>query len=177
MAILVMLVIIILNIALLVVIMRLGTQGEHHAEFSADQSGAVLALHDRLGLPHPQPKQVAVVHEHAKDVVNTIDPKAEVVPTDSDSTKDVAEHEDEVAKFVNGDDSAKPAEDLMISKEGTKKEINAMKKAASNLQGEIDDTVADIKGELANAVKDAKDKLSTKDEVDQDDASDDTDDS
>lgn len=118
MAIVVMLVIIVLNVALLVVIMRLGTQGEHHAEFTADQSGAVLALHDRLGLPHPEPK-VAVAS-------------------------------------VTATKTAKNGEEIST---------------------ELDEAVADIKGELANAVKDAKDKLSTKEEVAQDDASDDNDDS
>lgn len=59
MAIFVMLIIIILNIALLIVVMRVGTQGEHHSEMSADQSTAVLALHDRLGLPRPESKDAA----------------------------------------------------------------------------------------------------------------------
>jgi uncharacterized membrane protein YdfJ with MMPL/SSD domain len=50
MAIAVMLVIIILNIALLIAVMRVGTQGDHHSELSAEQSSAVLALRDRLGI-------------------------------------------------------------------------------------------------------------------------------
>lgn len=47
-AILVMLVIILLNVALLIAVMRIGTQGEHHSEFAADQSSAVAALRSRI---------------------------------------------------------------------------------------------------------------------------------
>jgi hypothetical protein len=50
MAIAVMVVIILLNIALLVIVMRLGTQGEHHSEFTAEQSTAVMTLQNRLGI-------------------------------------------------------------------------------------------------------------------------------
>lgn len=139
MAILVMLVIIILNIALLIVVMRVGTQGEHHSELSADQSSAVIAMHDRLGLPRPEPKQVATVREHAKDVVKTIDPEEELPPSDEDATKDVAEHKDEIAKFANGDDSADISEDLAISEEGAKEEIEDLKEAATNLKEEVTD--------------------------------------
>lgn len=48
MAIVVMMIIIFLNIALLVLVMRIGTQGEHHSEFKAEQSAAVMALQNRL---------------------------------------------------------------------------------------------------------------------------------
>jgi hypothetical protein len=50
MAIFVMLIIIVLNIALLLVVLRIGTQGEHRSEFTAEQSTAVMTLHARLGL-------------------------------------------------------------------------------------------------------------------------------
>ena len=53
MAIFVMLVIILLNILLLLVVLRVGTQGEHHSEFTAEQSTAVMTLHARLGLSKP----------------------------------------------------------------------------------------------------------------------------
>lgn len=49
MAMVVMAIIIILNIVLLLAVMRVGTQGEHHDEVSPEQSGAVRALRARLG--------------------------------------------------------------------------------------------------------------------------------
>lgn len=112
MAIFVMLIIIVLNIALLIVVMRVGTQGEHHSELSADQSTAVLNLHDRLGLPRPEPKQVAVVHEHAKDVENTVGP---VIP--DEVQEDVSETVDEVQEAVEDvqEDVADVVEDIQES--------------------------------------------------------------
>jgi len=59
MAIAVMLVIIVLNIGLLVIIMRIGTQGEHHSELSAEQSTAVMTLQSRLGKSLPAPVATA----------------------------------------------------------------------------------------------------------------------
>lgn len=50
MAMVVMAIIIILNIALLLVVMRVGTQGEHQDEVSPEQSGAVRAWRARLGM-------------------------------------------------------------------------------------------------------------------------------
>lgn len=50
MAMVVMAIIIILNIVLLLAVMRVGTQGEHHDEVSPEQSGAVRAWRARLGL-------------------------------------------------------------------------------------------------------------------------------
>lgn len=139
MAIFVMLIIIILNIVLLIMVMRIGTQGEHYSELSADQSTAVLAWYDRLGLPKPEPEQVAVVREHAEDVVNTIDPEAELPPTDPDATKDVTEDEDAVAKFANGDDTADVGGELAISDEDAKEEIENLEEAASHLKDEVID--------------------------------------
>lgn len=48
MAIAVMVVIILLNFALLLAVMRIGTMEEHHSEVAADDSGAVLAWRARL---------------------------------------------------------------------------------------------------------------------------------
>ena len=139
MAIFVMLIIIVLNIALLIVVMRLGTQGEHHSELSADQSTAVLALHDKLGLPRPEPKGVAVVKEHAEDVVNTLDPDENVIPTQADETKDEAEHEDAVAKLVDGDDSGDVSEQLSISKEEAQEELEDIAEAITDDDADSDD--------------------------------------
>lgn len=50
MAIFVMAVITVLNIVLLLLVLRFGTQGEHHSEFTAEQSTAVMTLHARLGI-------------------------------------------------------------------------------------------------------------------------------
>ncbi len=66
MAIVVMLVIIVLNIALLVIVMRVGTQGEHHSEMSAEQSTAVMTLQSRLSKSLP-----ATVTESPADVIVT----------------------------------------------------------------------------------------------------------
>ena len=49
MAMVVMAIIIILNIVLLLVVMRVGTMGEHHAEVAPEQSDAVRAWRARLG--------------------------------------------------------------------------------------------------------------------------------
>lgn len=76
-AVFVMLIIIVLNIFLLIAVMRLGTQGEHHSELSADQSSAVVALRSRLGQAQPAPKAEATVQEHAKDVEVTAEALAE----------------------------------------------------------------------------------------------------
>ena len=143
MAILVMGIIIILNIGLLLLVMRVGTQGEHHSELSADQSMAVVALYDKLGLPRPEAKSVAVVREHAKDVTNTIDPEAELPPTDNEATKDVAEHNDEIAKAIDGDDEADVIDDLAISADEAKEEVDDLKDAASNLKEEVADAIDD----------------------------------
>ena len=48
MAIAVMAVIILLNFALLLAVMRVGTMEEHHSEVAAEDSGAVLAWRARL---------------------------------------------------------------------------------------------------------------------------------
>ena len=48
MAIAVMVVIILLNFALLLAVMRVGTKEEHHSEIAAEDSGAVLAWRARL---------------------------------------------------------------------------------------------------------------------------------
>ena len=50
MAMVVMAIIIILNIVLLMVVMRVGTQGDHHDKIAAEQSGAVRAWRARLGM-------------------------------------------------------------------------------------------------------------------------------
>ncbi len=66
MAIAVMLVIILLNIALLVIVMRVGTQGDHHSEMSAEQSTAVMTLQSRLSKSLP-----ATVAESSVDTTDT----------------------------------------------------------------------------------------------------------
>ena len=55
MAIVVMMIIILLNIALLVVVMRVGTQGEHHSELKPEQSAAVMTLRSKLAVSSPAP--------------------------------------------------------------------------------------------------------------------------
>jgi hypothetical protein len=50
MAIFVMAVITVLNIVLLLLVLRIGTQGEHHSEFTAEQSTAVMTLRAKLGI-------------------------------------------------------------------------------------------------------------------------------
>jgi len=79
MALFVMAIIIILNIVLLLAVMRLGTQGEHHSEFAADQSAAVMALHNRLGISASAPQAVA----EASHTEETTDDSAEDDDTDA----------------------------------------------------------------------------------------------
>ncbi|GEM_PF-3474149 len=55
MAIAVMIIIILLNVGLLLVVMRIGTQGEHHSEFKPEQSTAVMTLQNRLNIAKPAP--------------------------------------------------------------------------------------------------------------------------
>ncbi len=50
MAMVVMAIIIILNIVLLLAVIRIGTQGEHHSRIAPEQSGAVRAWRERLGI-------------------------------------------------------------------------------------------------------------------------------
>lgn len=142
MAILVMLIIIVLNIGLLVLVMRVGTQGEHHSEFTADQSAAVIALHDKLGLPRPEPKQVAVVQEHAKDVANTVDPDKSAIPaTEAEAEKsEVTQDNDEIAQFVDGDDTAEPLEEIAVDTEEAKDEIEDIVEDAQEAVTDDDDS-------------------------------------
>ncbi len=78
MAIAVMLVIILLNIVLLVIVMRLGTQGEHHSEMSAEPSTAVMTLQSRLSKSLP-----ATVAESS---VDTTDTEADDADSSADET-------------------------------------------------------------------------------------------
>lgn len=80
MAIAVMLVIILLNIVLLVIVMRLGTQGEHHSEFSAEQSTAVMTLQSRLSKSLP-----ATVTESSAEATVTETDEADSSADETDS--------------------------------------------------------------------------------------------
>ncbi len=53
MAIAVMVVIILINVALLLAVMRIGTQEDFHSEVPAEDSGAVLAWRARLAAAEP----------------------------------------------------------------------------------------------------------------------------
>lgn len=85
MAIVVMMIIIVLNITLLVIMMRVGTQGEHYSELSAEQSTAVMTLQARLSksLPAPVAKSNTDVVESNTDVADT---QAEEVDSSASET-------------------------------------------------------------------------------------------
>lgn len=65
MAMVVMAIIIILNIVLLLAVMRVGTQGEHHHEVSPEQSGAVRAWRARLGISDSDDAQGSAAADQA----------------------------------------------------------------------------------------------------------------
>jgi len=65
MAMVVMAIIIILNIVLLLAVMRVGTQGEHHGEVSPEQSGAVRAWRARLGMSGSSDAQGSAAADHS----------------------------------------------------------------------------------------------------------------